>query len=223
MITYTGIRVAPDNDLVPSPRDIAVQMARITRYGGAVWCPLLAHSVLVAGLVLKAIHHVRLRASDLPTWAWGLLHDAHEVVTGEVVRPWKPDGLRARQAELDRRIRDAFHLDESSIDLAMVKAMDERALIAEAVVLQLPNFARAYTEIEDLAEFPAPARHEVDLMEALRRSPFFDPSSCLAPEAAPAVVGVEEILSEVRRGDLASAFEGWEVVLGDLLPEVRLG
>ena len=223
MITNSGIRVAPDTETVPTPRDIAVAMGRITRFGGAIWCPLLAHSVLVGELVLR---NLRSRtggvavATRKETWAWAVLHDAHEVVTGEVVRPWKPGDLAALQRGLNERLAKAFSLDLSLVHLELVKRMDERALCLEAEVLGLPGFRESYIKHElggSADAYPALDAAEGILTDRLHRSVFALPSMA-ATDGAPGPVFLAAVLEQVKLGKLDEAISDWDQVLAQVRP-----
>lgn len=174
MITYCGIRVAPGTTIAPSPADIAVQMGRITRFGGAVWSPLLMHSALVAELTWRNLAAQNAKQFDFQTFSWALLHDAHEVVTGEVPRPWKPKQMKDSQHELDFLIASAFKVDLREVDTRIVKAMDERALLLEALELGLPGFTAVY-ERQELGgdHFPHIPEEERRLAGALVNSDFW--------------------------------------------------
>ena len=141
MITYSGVHIHPcrsENQEavrgIPTPMDIAVQMGRICRYGGAVWMPLLTHSVFVACLAV-------LRKCNTSTWLWALLHDAHEAVTSDIPRPFKCDCIREEQGWIDRKLQAVFHLEPQAIDFALVKQCDDLALGIEGRRLGLPGFA----------------------------------------------------------------------------------
>lgn len=75
------------------PRRIAEAMGRMHRFGGQVpGCTVLAHSLRVYYDTLGQSPRTRL---------WALLHDCHEVLTGEVVRAHKGIELRAFQTRVD--------------------------------------------------------------------------------------------------------------------------
>lgn len=142
MITTSGIIVDPGMDSAPAAMDIAVGMCRITRYAGALWCPLSVHSILAAEMAFQ-------RAGEHRLWAYGLLHDAHEIVTGEVVRAWKPTELKTRETELDSRIFPKFGLKKSEMNEIkhLVSEADEKALCLEATLLGLPGWKDYYTSV----------------------------------------------------------------------------
>lgn len=146
MITASGRWVIPDGRAIfhhgkkmgplmasPSTSDIAAGMCRVTRFAGAIWCPLSAHSLLVAQL------HARLFASPSPlAWAQGLLHDAHEVVTGEVVNDHKHKELKKEQSNLDMHIYSMMGV--TMPDAAELHQADMLALDIEALLLRLKGW-----------------------------------------------------------------------------------
>lgn len=144
MITTSGIIVDPGMDSAPGAMDIAVGMCRITRYAGAIWCPLSVHSILTAEMAFQ-------NAGEHRLWAYGLLHDAHEIVTGEIVRAWKPTDLKAGQTELDTRIFPKFGLHKTEMNEIkhLVKAADDKAHCLEATLLGLPGWKDYYTRIHN--------------------------------------------------------------------------
>lgn len=149
MITYSGqhIQKRGGADGTPTIEDIAVQSARICRYGGAIWAPLMPHMIFVGLLAWK-------RSKSVPNLVWGLLHDAHEIVTNDVPRPFKCDCMRKEQLFIDARIHQMFLAslaDESGIDYDLIKQCDIDACHIEAVELGLPGFAE--TEIKQSTDY----------------------------------------------------------------------
>ncbi len=140
MITYSGIHIQNIGGEAgtPTPIDIAVHSGRICRFGGAVWYPLLPHLIFVGLMAYE-------RSGKVENLIWGFLHDAHEVVTCDVPRPFKCDCMRREQNAIDQRIlNEWFSLEfESAIDYDLIKKCDIDACDIEAVLLQVPN----YTEV----------------------------------------------------------------------------
>lgn len=103
--------------LETDPMRVAFALWRINRFGGQVdGCNVLRHS---------------LRVYDcLPTTAsnaarvWALLHDTHEVVTGDLVRPFKSVRLTVAQGEIDAVLRARFCPSITGDDIEMVRAAD---------------------------------------------------------------------------------------------------
>ncbi|MCB2200848.1 hypothetical protein KQI63_15695 [bacterium] len=134
MVTIRGRAIRPG--LVGlAPDDIALHLGRTLRWGGVTsqWWTVLQHSLVVFELardVAQAPADVRL---------WALLHDAHEMFTGDVPRPLKTPGLRAQQDNLDRQIAYRLGLPFEVAELdrlrAAVKPMDDLAMAAEANVV----------------------------------------------------------------------------------------
>ena len=83
------------------PRRVTECMQRIGRFGGQIFgCNVLGHSLHVE-LLLN-------RAEPPETRLWALIHDVHEVLTGDVMRGWKPGQLDDMQFRIDEKIRDRF-------------------------------------------------------------------------------------------------------------------
>jgi len=96
MRTADDLIEALEND----PRSVAEAMQRIGRFGGQIpGCNVLGHSLHVESLVRNETPLVRL---------WALIHDVHEVLTGDVMRGWKPGQLDDMQHRIDQKIRDRF-------------------------------------------------------------------------------------------------------------------
>lgn len=114
-ITSSGQRlnllVAPTAHILAA--DIAEHLARINRWSGAAPFSVATHSCYVAGEMARA---------DGPLAAvYGLLHDAHEYVLGDITEsavsalahhePRIRHAIEALKQSLDRTIHDAFGLD----------------------------------------------------------------------------------------------------------------
>lgn len=127
MLTYTGLSITPDSIQAPAPMDLAVQMYRMCRYAGAVDCSLLLHSLLVAILV-------DLEADD-NTWTWALLHDANEVVLGDIPHPWKTPERKMVEDALDEAIARRYGVFLDQIDKALIKRADRSAFWFETDAL----------------------------------------------------------------------------------------
>jgi hypothetical protein len=82
------------------PQRVAECLHRINRFGGqAVGCSVLQHSLAVYDSVAGWPANARL---------WALLHDCHEILTGDVVRPWANGLLVNQQDRIDQQLRDAL-------------------------------------------------------------------------------------------------------------------
>jgi len=221
MITFSGVRVAPDTATVPTPMDIAVAMARITRYGGAIWSPLLAHSVLVAELTWRKLA-AQGADFDFETFCWSLLHDAHEVVTGEIPRPWKTKDMKDHQHQLDARLSLLYNINPVAVDFDLVKTCDERALIIEAVGLGLPGFKEAYSA-RDLKgdKFPVIPQDEMDLGRRVKNSEFYR-VDVLEPQLTRSVKGFAQILDSILAGDRVGAANLFRIWFDRIVGAVEL-
>jgi hypothetical protein len=98
------------------PQRVAEYLHRINRFGGqAVGCSVLEHSLAVYGRLAGWPANVRL---------WALLHDCHEILTGDVVRHYVTAWLMQEQVDIDQRLREALGLTLTSDDLIEVTRFD---------------------------------------------------------------------------------------------------
>ena len=104
------------NAIRTDPQRVAECLHRINRFGGqAVGCSVLQHSLAVYD-----------RLAGWPTIArlWALLHDCHEILTGDVVRQYANSLLTSHQTEIDCQLRDALGFTLSTEDAIAVKRAD---------------------------------------------------------------------------------------------------
>ena len=108
--------------IISDPERVAACLGRINRFGGQVpHCTVLRHSL-----------HVFERIDADPDSSdaarlWALLHDCHEVLTGDVVRPYVTARLRMDQAAIDAVIVRRLPLlvpQPESIEWGRVVAVD---------------------------------------------------------------------------------------------------
>jgi hypothetical protein len=100
-----------------NPRRIAEAMGRLHRFGGQVeGCTVLAHSLRVYYDTLGQSPRTRL---------WALLHDVHEVLTGEVVRTHKGIELRTFQTRVDWLLLAEFCPDITEAERRAVRDADD--------------------------------------------------------------------------------------------------
>jgi len=117
--------------IVTDPERVAACLGRINRFGGQVpHCTVLRHSLEV---------YYRIDADPDSSDAarlWALLHDCHEILTGDVVRPY-----------VNARLR----MDQWQIDEVIVRRLGARVPVAESRDGQLVSAAdRAVGEWEML-------------------------------------------------------------------------
>ena len=121
MYTYSGRLVVPERG-APALEDIAVGLGRICRFGGQCgqFYPVLLHSFVVADLLPDALR------------VYGLLHDAAEVLIGDIPRPMKLAPMKRLELHLQARILHSLGLVWPTRDqIAALKRADNRALGAE--------------------------------------------------------------------------------------------
>jgi hypothetical protein len=147
--TLSGRKVFADlTPGAPSLLDIAVALGRIPRFAGHTtrWWPVLLHSFAVQRVAfqialdrnvplnssLHLVDHIAL---------WGLLHDAHEAVTGDIPSPFKRPDNHVDQETLDYKLRYDLGLVTTASDslplvMDIVHRADRRVLLAEMAVVR---------------------------------------------------------------------------------------
>jgi hypothetical protein len=104
------------NTIRNDPQRVAECLHRINRFGGqAVSCSVLQHSLAV---------YYRSLAQPLSVRLWALLHDCHEILTGDVVRPYANSLLASHQTEIDYQLREALGITLTAGDAIAVRAAD---------------------------------------------------------------------------------------------------
>ena len=120
MIITTAEQLA--EAIITDPERVAASLGRIHRFGGQVqYCTVLRHSLHVFERI-----DADADASDAAR-LWALLHDCHEILTGDVVRPYVTARLRMDQQEIDNAIVRRLPLlvpQPESIEWARVVAAD---------------------------------------------------------------------------------------------------
>ncbi len=207
MITCSGVNMVPGGTVSPEPVDIATGMCRITRYAGAIWVPLALHSIMVAEFIYG-------RSGNLEYWAMGMLHDAHEIVTGEVTRHWKPADMRLYEDQLDGLIFKRFKLNHEPYHdhHQFFKECDELALSAEAVICELPDWPNFYLR-ENGKPHPEPWDGEKKFAHRVLHSQWSAPEMVLRDSLQ--MVRLTESFERIAKGDYAGARE---TALGDIKP-----
>lgn len=120
--------------IITDPERVAACLGRINRFGGQVPnCTVLNHSLSVYDRVNAdpdASNGARL---------WALLHDCHEILTGDVVRPYVTARLRMDQQEIDNAIIRRLPLllpQPESIEWQRVMAADRASGAWEMVEIE---------------------------------------------------------------------------------------
>ena len=104
------------NAIRNDPQHVAECLHRINRFGGqAVGCSVLQHSLAV---------YDRLAGWPASARLWGLLHDCHEIITGDVTRLYASSLLTNHQTHIDQRVRNELRLTLSDDDAMAVKRAD---------------------------------------------------------------------------------------------------
>jgi hypothetical protein len=150
MYTVSGRYVTRNNFVAPSLKDIAIHTGRIVRFGGGcrTWWTVLHHH-LACGLFATYYNY-----NDNRVRLYAYLHDAHEAITSDVPRDWKPAEMSHFQAELDMRIYTALAIPyPSSVILDTVKEIDNVLLLAEAQLVGPKGIMQHPTLIASRKEF----------------------------------------------------------------------
>jgi hypothetical protein len=104
------------NAIRNDPQRVAECLHRINRFGGqAVGCSVLQHSLAV---------YDRLAGWPASARLWALLHDCHEIITGDVVRQYANGLLVNQQTSIDRQLRDILGFTLSTDDAIAVRRAD---------------------------------------------------------------------------------------------------
>ena len=144
MISFTGSHVTKEFGAL-NIRDMAVQLMRLDRFGGAgkhFWSVGM-HSLLVADLLPKHLKH------------HGLLHDGPEGAVGEVPRPMKTDAARYVERCVLERTYTHLGLElPTHEEHKLVKAADNIACNVEGMYVGPRGFVDTQTEssIDPFAE-----------------------------------------------------------------------
>jgi len=98
-------------------RYVALCMSRVCRFGGQIPVSVLLHSLNVefAALVDGYSEHVQL---------WALLHDCHEIVTGDITRGFKCRDLHMEQNVIDASLKLRIRVNFSEADIQQVRYLD---------------------------------------------------------------------------------------------------
>lgn len=143
MHTYTGRRfdlAAPKPEDV-SKSDIAHALAYSSRFNGHTpqFYSIAEHSIhvsRVAGNLSRGLGHCGLAVRLVRLY--GLLHDAHEAYTGDIIRPMQhalnvPDTIRSMQVIADDKIREALGIPATFGGAwSLVREADDILLATEA-------------------------------------------------------------------------------------------
>ena len=133
--------------IVSDPERVAACLGRINRFGGQVPnCTVLRHSLHVFERIDADVD------STDAARLWALLHDCHEILTGDVVRPYVNARLRMDQWQIDevivRRLGARVPFAESR-DGQLVVAADRA--VGEFELLQIEQDRAPY----DIFQFAA--------------------------------------------------------------------
>lgn len=96
------------------PEWVAMCLQRLHRFGGQhPTSTVLAHSLEVWKMCCDLSPAEQM---------WALVHDAHEIISGEITRPFKSEETSCRQKDADRILK--HRLGISDVDMSRVNAAD---------------------------------------------------------------------------------------------------
>ena len=126
--------------IITDPERVAACLGRINRFGGQVPnCTVLRHS-------LEVYHRIDADPDSLDAARlWALLHDCHEILTGDVVRPYVNARLRMDQEYIDEVIVERLPMLvplAESISWRQVAAADRA--VGEFEILQIERGREPY-------------------------------------------------------------------------------
>jgi len=128
---------------VLNPRWVAECMQRIGRFGGQhPTSNVLIHSLSVYEILRSKHECPQLRL-------WALFHDAHEILTGDVTRPFKNHGLTANQLLADEVLKVRLGI---TVDVDVVDIIDQLCGDREAIHWQHVNHGIAFDDHVSLFE-----------------------------------------------------------------------
>jgi hypothetical protein len=135
-----------------TPEDLGKALSCVPRWNGGTICPwsVLHHSIVCMAAAQKTGY-------DAVVVAYAGLHDAEEIYTGDIPRPYKTE----EQSDLGRGIRAkifaSYGLPVAPPDVwETVKMIDDRVLQVERSILTHPRFRPAVTpgepRLEEIAD-----------------------------------------------------------------------
>lgn len=115
---------------------LGCHLGRVVRFGGAcnTYYTVLQHSLFVgdmAGTLVQTDPKYR-QLDPFRACVLGMLHDAHEFLSGDWPTDWKTAGVTARQSEIDALIYKSLKVaPPRGLEVDLVKQCDSEALAVE--------------------------------------------------------------------------------------------
>lgn len=219
MIDMSGFHHSPENVRVPSPREIAIVLGRLCRYAGNLPCSVLSHVMIGAPLVWGRVRGGP-RDTAKMTFAWWMLHDAHEAVTGDFASH-KSEDVEAWQEIIDHAIAEKYQIDFAEVQWSIIKEVDLLTRYLEAEHYGSIEFFDAFKTHVGGYMVPTPE------MKRSALGVLYGSASKLEETVVPSngdgvfipspVSTYEMILSEIRDGkgwDAITVFDGLVMELG---------
>ena len=154
MIDMSGYHQSPENVRVPSPREIAIVLGRLCRYAGNLPCSVLSHVMIGAPLVWGKVRSGSRDTAEM-TFAWWMLHDAHEAVTGDFASH-KSEEVEEWQETIDRAIAEEYKIDPDKVRWSVIGEVDLLARYLETEHYGSIEFFKAFKTHADGYKVPTP-------------------------------------------------------------------
>ena len=214
----SGWQQSPKEIRTPSSLEIAIVTGRICRYAGNLPCSLLTHVMVGARVVWHLLRQMSSAKDQLyETFCWWMLHDAHEVITGDFA-PHKCNEIREWQKHIDDAMSVVYGIDFAHVDVDIIHGADLLARWLEARFYGPDAFFKTF---EEHHEYDVPSPAMVSETGGVFRSEFGRLSRCMTDENDnPGIhfpVSVyHDILEAILRGDQQGAVEYYDGMVVEL-------
>lgn len=217
MTDMSGWQQSPTEIRTPSSLEIAIVSGRICRYAGNLPCTLLTHIMVGARLVW---YMMRSRPSDarLETFAWWMLHDTHETITGDFVFEHS-EAMLKWQDEIDAAIAAVYGINPMLVEAEIIREADLFSRWLEAKHYGSDKFFETMVEHYD---HPIPPPEMERKTVGIFRSPFGKMSGCALDENNTGVASLHPvsvyagILDNILRGNKKGAVEYYDGMVVEL-------
>ena len=218
MTDISGWQQSPDQIRTPSPLEIAIVSGRICRYAGNLPCSLLTHVLVGARVVWHLLRHKSAAMEQrLETFAWWMLHDAHELITGDFA-PHKCNDVKAWQTRIDDANACIYGIDRDLVDEVVIHSADLLSRWLEAHFYGSAKFMETF-EAHHKYTVPSPEMQRETI--GIFRSEFGRFSSCVVDENENPglhfpVVTYHTILEAILSGQKRKAVEYYDGMVVEL-------
>ncbi len=214
----SGWQQSPGEIRTPSSLEIAIVTGRICRYAGNLPCSLLTHIMVGARVVWHLLQQTgAVEGERLQTFCCWMLHDSHEVITGDFA-PHKCDELKKWQKDIDDAVAVVYGIDFEHVDLDLIHGADLLARWLEARFYGSDAFFKTF---EEHHEYDVPSPAMVRETGGVFRSDFGRLSCCITdendnPGLSGPIVTYTNILEMILRGEQKGAVEFYDGMVVEL-------